>query len=366
MIDGRCHVAILDDGISKSLLQSPLLYYNNNIFPPGKNVINRPYSHGTIVYEIINKYYSKCLFSCIKVLDRNGVCSIKRLVDAIDWCNHNNVDIIHMSIGTTRFFHTEPLIDVIRASQKRSIAIIASQSNNGRFTLPACMPEVIGVRHSDEFLPGNYIIRHNNWDGIDILTSARHIIERPDKTNVILKPSNSFASPYISALIAEIYDKEGPLDKRQLMYRLECGAKRIKSAGTYSQYAQYLDDYLLSYKSHIFGNRQALLVSCTMDANRSMHKLAELLCAYDLNTYVIKQIKENNINWNKYLQFLELKYDLDIILVGQKINPYDILIEWKNLKIELSYKDSGKKIILSSIEEICEELITSFGDYSDV
>ena len=165
MKDGRCHVAILDDGVSKSNTQSPSFYCMVNL-RDDKETFNNSISHGTIVFEIISQYYSKCFISCIKVIDNNGKCSIEDLANAINWCLNNDVDIIHMSIGTTQIYNIGQVLKLIHIAEEKGVIMVASQSNTSVFTFPASLPEVIGVRHSDEYLPTKYVLRLNSWDGI--------------------------------------------------------------------------------------------------------------------------------------------------------------------------------------------------------
>ena len=147
MKDGRCHVAILDDGVSKSNTQSPSFYCMVNL-RDDKETFNNSISHGTIVFEIISQYYSKCFISCIKVIDNNGKCSIEDLANAINWCLNNDVDIIHMSIGTTQIYNIGQVLKLIHIAEEKGVIMVASQSNTSVFTFPASLPEVRKNRES--------------------------------------------------------------------------------------------------------------------------------------------------------------------------------------------------------------------------
>ena len=104
--------------------------------------------------------------------------------------------------------------------------MVASQSNTSVFTFPASLPEVIGVRHSDEYLPTKYVLRLNSWDGIEILTSSRHSI-RVNGKKLVLNASNSFASPFITSVIAKLVDEKGISKKNEIISELFVGAQGV-------------------------------------------------------------------------------------------------------------------------------------------
>ena len=156
MENNECNVAILDDGVSKLFFQIPPFFVEKNVTKECVNPVS--ISHATIVANIIQKYSNNCIFSSIKVLDNNGGGTLQALIKGVELCLEMNVDIIHMSIGTTRFYKTAKLFKLLEKAAEKEICVIAAQSNSMLYTIPACLKEVIGVRHSDECLPEDYII----------------------------------------------------------------------------------------------------------------------------------------------------------------------------------------------------------------
>ena len=356
MKDGRCHVAILDDGVSKSNTQSPSFYCMVNL-RDDKETFNNSISHGTIVFEIISQYYSKCFISCIKVIDNNGKCSIEDLANAINWCLNNDVDIIHMTIATTQIYNIGQVLKLIHIAEEKGVIMVASQSNTSVFTFPASLPEVIGVRHSDEYLPTKYVLRLNSWDGIEILTSSRHSI-RVNGKKLVLNASNSFASPFITSVIAKLVDEKGISKKNEIISELFVGAQRVcrKEEVNKSRYVgKECTDYIYSKQINVYGSIRIPILSITSnDYNISMlvSKIENKFREHYYNTYVVTELHKN-INWVNYFSFLELKYNIDIIIIGQKIEAYDLQLTFNEDTIDLISREIKiQKMPYANFEDI--------------
>lgn len=360
MKDGRCHVAILDDGISKSYTQSPSFYCMVDL-KNNEEILASDISHGTIVFEIISHYYSRCLISCIRIIDNDGKCTTDDLANAIRWCLDNDVDIIHMSIGTTQTYNIEQVLKLIHIADEKGIIMVASQSNTSVFTFPASLPEVIGVRHSDEFLPTKYVLRLNSWDGIDILTSSRHSI-RVNGEKLVLSASNSFASPFITSLIAKLVNEKGIGKRNEIISELLVDAQRVSTRMALNKSGYKIkecEDYIYSKIINIYGNIHTPILSITSnyyDVRIVMKKIESEFCKHYYNTYVITGVYKN-INWDKYFRFLELKYNVDII-IGQQIETYDLQLVFNENTIDLISKEIViRKNPYGNFEEIFDSII---------
>ncbi len=89
----------------------------------------------------------------VKVLDKKGEGWLSDLIDALDWCIDNKIQVVNMSFGSlegNESFHEA----IIRAHQA-GITMVASAGNNGEdgglIEYPASYPETIAVSAVDEY-----------------------------------------------------------------------------------------------------------------------------------------------------------------------------------------------------------------------
>lgn len=365
MRNNKCHVAILDDGISKLFFQIPPFFAEKNFTEECVEPVS--ISHATIVANIIQKYNNNCIFSSVKVLDNNGRGSLQTLIKGIELCLDMNVDIIHMSIGTTRFYETTKLVKLLERVAEKKICVIAAQSNSLLYTIPACLEEVIGVRHSDECLPGDYIIQINNWDGVDILTSSRHNITLENEDKKILLPSNSFAAPYITSLVAKIISEKGRMPKSQLINELCKSAKRIKYTDflindVYEHKKTICADY--NFSRRLYTNKKTHVPVISLNCLNKKHialanRIINIFYEMNINIYSVLELpdSQNVIDWKQLICFVELKYDVDVILISDINELSNIIIEFEEKNILLRAFDQIYILSIATPRKIVEKII---------
>ncbi len=155
-------VAILDTGID---LDHPDLWRNIkgeiNTLRPRKSA-NDDNGHGThlagTVAAIDNDFGvigvgPEIYLYAVKVLDKKGKGWLSDLIDALDWCIDNKMQVINMSFGSLEgnpSFH-----DAIIRAYQAGITMVASAGNNGEdsglIEYPAFYPETIAVSAVDEY-----------------------------------------------------------------------------------------------------------------------------------------------------------------------------------------------------------------------
>ena len=377
MKDGCCHIAIIDDGICLSSHDLPLLCYENFL---NTEISEANTAHGSIVAQIIRKYNSECHISSLRVIDNYGNGDINNLVSAIKWCLANEVDVIHMSIGTTHFSDFPALQATIDDVLSMNITVVASQSNDCIFTLPACFDSVIGVRNSDECKPCEVIVQYNNWDGIDIVTSSRFTIKHPSGCVCPVSPSNSFASPYVTALVSKLIARHGKMNKDAILAHLELGAIRVKGKpakqskrdhGTaplcYFESYHYKDGkYPLQVYKDITtptilvddGNLHMALINHFTSAGYNCYPIViEEACASREQESLIQE------DIQRFMSYIDIKYDPDMFVIfskGDFIHSYDVKIALGDDIIISFSEGEQKKLPKNQINEMVNELSQYF------
>lgn len=94
-------ICVLDTGIYKE----HSYFINNTIIQ--SNFINETdediYGHGTHIAGIIAKIVPSATLYIGKVCYSNGICFESDVLEGMEWCNENNVDLISMSFGRTHY-----------------------------------------------------------------------------------------------------------------------------------------------------------------------------------------------------------------------------------------------------------------------
>ena len=101
--------------------------------------------HGTAVAGAIREKAADAQLYAVKVFDRALTTNIDAIINAIDWCVENEMDVINLSLGTTNETHRAVIESAVaRAAEKRTV-LVAAYEMLGKPSLPGCLPSVIGV-----------------------------------------------------------------------------------------------------------------------------------------------------------------------------------------------------------------------------
>lgn len=210
-------IAIIDNGINELLInkgidQSIVIDENGICIADTKNIDQQQFQHGTNCAMILEKYCSDCDLVSIRILDENGKGGIESFQPALDWCYKNHIRLINLSLGTVDFRDCEKLRCLINEYVEKGMIIIAATANSGFVSYPASFTNVIGVATTDS--PLDYCKDYMQM-GIDTVVPSVHAIKICDmEINTSL--SNSYAAPYISALIANKLKVHSTLDIKKL------------------------------------------------------------------------------------------------------------------------------------------------------
>ncbi|MCL2189108.1 MAG: hypothetical protein FWC16_09340 [Defluviitaleaceae bacterium] len=212
MYTHRVRIAFIDDGIHPCVIAQGVLseHYaadENGVRPcaPAEAL-----THGTACYEIFRNHMTvPHRITSIKVLDdATGRGNHKAVVAALKWSKEFDFEIINLSLGTQQYLDFAPIAAQIK--RLRKTIIVAACSNQNRLTFPACLPQVIGVRHSgDTRLKGTFAYLPKPYDQIDVLVTS--------------EGANSYAAPIISARICT-YIFEGIVSPLEIRKKLAADA----------------------------------------------------------------------------------------------------------------------------------------------
>ncbi len=229
--------AILDDGVYDGFGKLPGITEHLAVNEKGEIIKDESephFSHGTRCAQIIAPNIPYSEFISIKVLDEDGKGYVKKLITALDYCLHNKVKLIHMSIGTSNFHDFEAVAKAIENLTDAGAIIVAAYDNFGTKSLPACLPKVFGVRanrynclkpnsfcisKTSGIEPSNFIVASNNEAGLNNM--------------------NSFAAPVITGKIYEYLRENEQATFGDVMSYLSTQAEESKKSQPFFDYNKF-------------------------------------------------------------------------------------------------------------------------------
>ncbi|MCY6958488.1 S8 family serine peptidase [Clostridium brassicae] len=221
-MESKIRIAIIDNGIDSVLLKDNIennIYVNNTgITISEKNNINKQqFQHGTICALIIRKYCPMCDLTSIRLLDCKGKGRVSNLEAALQWCQDNNIKIVNLSFGTTHFADKRKIQKIINYFANRDMILISATSNDGYVTYPASFSKVIGVDSGNSFEFNRKMLLKK---GIEIECLSEHEIVL-NNCNILTPRSSSYAAPYVTAKIGNIFLLQEILNKKLLLKELD-------------------------------------------------------------------------------------------------------------------------------------------------
>ena len=278
-------VAIIDDGIGIGLYDIGNIERSIEITPDlavqdvdKYKIFNA--SHGTICAAIVKKYYPEAIFTSIKVLsDKSHKGNNGQLVNAIQWCIDNGIQVINLSIGTIDYRNFELIKNIVNRAYNKGLIIVASCSNRDVFTSPASNSNVIGVKKSNisNLKEGEYVFNLYPLDGIEIAACSEHMLLKNKNESKFTRMCNSYAAPMITAMVCKIIDKHSNITLEGIKQKL------------YEHAINYLDNRVRvnNYKNIDWINNPAVL-------NMIKYNSYKLPYSNQINTF--KEIEDIPLN----------------------------------------------------------------------
>ncbi|QJC51807.1 S8 family peptidase [Paenibacillus albicereus] len=113
----------------------------------------------------------------VKALDADGFGSLTSILDAIEWCIDNRMDVVNMSLGLPPGTRSAALRRVVRRARRAGLVLVAAAGNAGVYSggldVPASYPETIAVAASNR--RGRIASFSSRGKGIDLTAPGDEI-----------------------------------------------------------------------------------------------------------------------------------------------------------------------------------------------
>ncbi len=251
-------VAVIDTGID---LAHPDLKSN---IKGGYNAINSRRSanddngHGTHVAGIIAAVDNeigvigagpKIDLYAVKVLNRNGSGYLSDIIEGLDWCIANDIDVINMSLGTSSYI--ESFKEAIQRVDAAGIVQVAAAGNSGPYNntvnYPAKFFEVIAVSATDS--NDNIASFSSRGPEVDLAAPGVSIYSTYKGSTYKNLSGTSMASPHVAgaaALVIEVkscdYNLDGICTPQEVREKLQNSVEDLGALGKDDLYGYGLVD----------------------------------------------------------------------------------------------------------------------------
>ena len=317
----KVDIGIIDSGIDKNDIEKERIskeYCFNYDSSSEDNDVDESINslkHGTICALVIEKYCPNCSFLSARILNNNGRGTICRIESSLDVCNKNNVKLVNISLGTTHFQDKKIVRRTINHYANKGIILVAAASNDGKTTYPASFSNVISVAVGEN-VRVDQNLQHQT--GIDFIAPSDHDIKM-EGVFFRLGKSNSYAAPYITALVGNLISAKGSMTVDEIRDQLCEGRKSFIYSPDWIESAWISPDCKRSKAEYYFDEDTRSLQECFDDIDTIVFLNSDDVDKYkDLGKHIV-YIGEGNIHrFDKKLHFWSKELRREQIMSSKK------------------------------------------------
>lgn len=211
-------IAIIDSGIDvnfKEFRNKNIKGFNINTYESTLESVRDFNGHGTACAAEIFRQNPNANVNIIKVLDDNSQCSVKKLIEAIEYTSEiEDVKIISLSCSTFQNEYLDDFKKVIDYANKKDKLIVCSSDNTNKFSYPSYMSGVIGVQRSIESIDKYWF---NSSFDIQCICKAEYRLLPSINKNYKLFGGNSYCTAYFCGLVSNIIQGSKSIENSKLI-----------------------------------------------------------------------------------------------------------------------------------------------------
>ncbi|MED9903208.1 MAG: S8 family serine peptidase [Lachnospiraceae bacterium] len=356
-------IALFDSGVNdnrreidsnRCIHKDTVRYYNDKKDNVG---------HGTAIAYILQKRLPSAVIVSYKLFEKDELTDENALLDALqDILDYESeINLINISSGVTFIEQYERFYDICNRLKERNCIIVSAYDNDGSISYPAGFDNTIGV-YWDVHVRSNREYYFIEQSPVEILGYAGNQKLPWGKEGMQYVSGSSFATPYITAIIAQIQEEYSNITIEEIRNQLKRKAKKVYR----------LQPTEISEQEIKINEIKKIRKAIIYPVNKEMHALIanqdllsfEISGVYDYRySNTIKKTTSDIIHFCGGKEFCVKKYedinwtdDFDTIIVGH----LDIINE-------ILDKESQKEI-LDNCYKYCKNcvLLDAIGDYDVV
>jgi minor extracellular protease Epr len=170
----------------------------------------------------------KAKLYAVQAFNSGGTAYTSDIIQGIDWCIRNRMQVINMSFGLTEF--SASLQQIIRKAYRQGIVMVASCGNSGTksgtIDYPARFPETIAVAAATE---NNQIANFSSRGaGISLAAPGVDVCSTYLDNSYTKLNGTSMAAPQVTGAVALLLSRKPRLSPAAVKLRLQKTAKLLK------------------------------------------------------------------------------------------------------------------------------------------
>lgn len=330
-------IAIIDDGVDTSFFKKKCirLKVDNQKVIANHNEQPAKLTHSTIILGIIDEWQTqpnKHEYINIKIMEPEQLTTqLQSLITALNWCLHNSIDLIHLSIGSTLYYDKYQLKTILNKIEKQGVVIVAALSNEYKISYPASLSGVIGVKYSDSLNECDIQFNPNPLDGIEISTGCKDRIFEHD-----IIPCNSYAAATITGMILKSFSV---LNTSAILSYFRKKSNDFYNVKAYSKYGDIYNVPCIKYTSEYSSDLKSYMASLNKKFSDYGYHSIVITPNYQNISNDIFAILQNFREALNQLNRLVYMSDPDLVLIDSCIVTdccyvdFDIIIKSDSLNI---------------------------------
>lgn len=193
-------IAIVDSGIDKDLFGEKIVEQIEFITNENDSMNN----HGNLCCSAMLSVNENIEIYDIKILNEYNGCSMKLLLDALEYLSYKEIDIINLSLASDFIDYKDKFLSIIKKINSSGKIMVASQFNNNQVSFPASLDGVIGVT-GNTFIKNTSFWYNMNLD-IQCVADKKPILLKTEKNSYEMFGGNSKATAVFSGLLGKYMD----------------------------------------------------------------------------------------------------------------------------------------------------------------
>lgn len=167
----KVKIGVIDSGINENIVPGVFHVYKSDF-----DDFTDHLGHGTSCAQIILELCPDIEIYNLKVFDKKLLANSNNVINAINWCVENEIQIINLSLSIADLNYYYEFDEICEYAFRKNIFIIASADNIGRPCLPAYLNNVFGVGIAKLYERGDFFYISDN--NIQLYTNGNTIASK--------------------------------------------------------------------------------------------------------------------------------------------------------------------------------------------
>jgi subtilisin family serine protease len=140
-------IAVIDSGVNlrHPHIMAPTRGVSLGFTGTDCNLADDKFGHGTAVTAAIQEKAPGAEYFAVKIFGDSLRTTTPRVIEAIEWCVDQGMDLVNLSLGTPNLEYREEMQSLIARAAAAGVVLIAARTGQQDVVLPGILDGVIGV-----------------------------------------------------------------------------------------------------------------------------------------------------------------------------------------------------------------------------